>query len=46
MARAHFYTLFGAVRWMRYLPLPLGEMAERNEDGEVLASPSGRGGRA
>ena len=28
------------------MPLPLGEVAERSEDGEGLASPFGRGGRA
>ena len=32
--RAHFYTPFGVVRWMRYLALPLGELA---------AEPSERG---
>ena len=32
--RAHFYTPFGVVRWVRYLALPLGELAERSEDGE------------
>ena len=32
--RAHFYTPFGVVRWVRYLPLPLGEVAEHSEDGE------------
>ena len=35
-----------AARTERVLPLPLGEVAERSEDGEGLASPFGRGGRA
>ena len=32
--RAHFDTLFGVVHWVHPLPLPLGEVAERSEDGE------------
>ena len=31
---SYFYTPFGVVRWVHYLPLPLGEVAERSEDGE------------
>ena len=27
--RAHFYTPFGVVRWVRYLALPLGELAAK-----------------
>ena len=26
-ARAHFYAPFGVVRWVRYLALPVGELA-------------------
>ena len=35
-----------AARTERALPLPVGEVAERSEVGEGLASPYGRGGRA
>ena len=35
--KAHVYTLFGAVRYSQNLPLPLGEVAERSEDGEGAA---------
>ena len=35
--KAHLYTLFGAVRYSHNLPLPLGEVAERSEDGEGAA---------
>ena len=33
-SRAHFYTPSGVVRWVRHLPLPLGEVTEQSEDGE------------
>jgi len=45
LIRAHFYTPFGVVRWVRYLALPLGELAAKPTE-RALASPYGRGGRA